>query len=233
MKWLMLLISPSEAWKDISDTNWLVIPILIGVISAFCSLYITLDPNVMYLKAETIVKLSRNGFFSLVEGENIIRLAITLGFISLPLWYVIRTMISSFVARLILKDIDFKKLLLFFSLSLLPLILLKLLVLYFIKAKGLESLVDLRDLNITLSPVLFYALNRDILKNDVLYMFLKEISLENIWSMFVFIGLASSENMDTKHNILAFLTALVVVRIIEILWENYGYNIIWFLLVGG
>lgn len=233
MKWLMLLISPSEIGKDVKDTNWLIIPILVGVTSAFCSFYITSDPNVMYLKAETIVRLSHNTFFSLIEGENIIRLVVALSFIFLPLWYLVRTMVSSIVARRILKEVSYKKLLSFFSLSLLPLIPLKLIVLYFIKTKGLEGLVDLRDLNITLSPVLFYALNRDILKNDVLYIFLREVSLQNIWSMFVFVGLTSSEGIDSRRGILVFLLTLIVVRIIEILWENYSYNIIWFLLVGG
>ncbi|MCX7796827.1 MAG: hypothetical protein N2380_09975 [bacterium] len=233
MKWFMLLISPSEVWEDIKDTNWLIIPILVGTISALCSFYVTIDPNVMYHKAEAIVRLSHNTLFSLPEGEGVVRFAVSLGFILLPVWYIVRTVISSLIAKRILKDVDYKRLLFIFSLSLLPLIPLRLVILYFIKAKGLENLVDLKDLNITLSPVLFYALNRDMLKNDMLYTFLREISLENIWSMFVFIGLSSSEGMDARRSILVFLTTLIVVRVIEILWENYSYNIIWFLLVGG
>lgn len=233
MKWIMLLISPSEVWEGLKDTNWFVIPILVGLVSAFCSFYITIDPNVMYLKAETIVRLSRDNFFSLPEGEGIIRLAVTLGFILLPLWYIVRTVVSSMIARRILRDIDYKKFLLIFSLSLLPLVPLRLIILYFIRIKGLENLVDLRDLNVTLSPVLFYALNRDILKNDMLYTFLREISLENIWSMLVFAGLSSSEGIDVRRSIIVFLATLIIIRILEILWENYSYNIIWLLLVGG
>lgn len=233
MKWLILLVSPSETWEYVKNTNWLVIPILVGILSALCSFYITIDPNVMYLKAETIVRLSSNSFFSLPEGEGIIKLSITLGFIMLPLWYIARTMISSMIAKRILKDIEYKKLLTIFSLSLLPIIPLRFIILYFIKVKGLKDLVDLRDLYITLSPVLFYALNRDVLKNDILYMLLREISLQNIWTMVIFASLSSKEGIDTRRGVFAFLTVLAVVRIIEVLWENYSYNIIWFLLVGG
>lgn len=233
MKWLILLISPSEAWKGFKDTNWLIIPILTGIVSALFSFYITMDPNVMYLKAETIVRLSRDNFFSLPEGEGVIRLAVTLGFVLLPLWYIARIVISSMIAKRMLRDVDYGKLLLIFSLSLLPLVPLRVIILYLIKVKGLDSLVDLRDLNVTLSPVLFYALNRDILKNDMLYTFLREISLENIWSMLVFVGVSSGEGIDTRRSIIVFLVTLLIIRILEILWENYSYNIIWFLLVGG
>jgi len=233
MKWIMLLISPSEVWLKVKDTNWLIIPVLVGIISALCNFYITVDPHVIYLKSEVIVRLARDNSFTLPEGEGVIKLALTLSFILLPLWHIFRTLISSAIVKRIFNDIDYNKLLLIFSLSLLPLIPIRLITTYFIKSKGLEGLVDLRDLNITLSPVLFYALNRDILKNEALYLFLREISLQNIWCMSIFVGLSSKENVSSKYSILMFLIPLVILRMIEILWENYSYNIIWFLLVGG
>lgn len=233
MKWVILLFCPSEVWSDLRDSSWLIVPVLVGLISALCNFYITMDPNVLYLKSETIVRLTRNSLFTLPEGEGVIRLAVILSFVVLPVWYIIRTLIGTAIARRILRDIEYNKLLLIFSLSLLPLIPVRLIITYFLKAKGLENLVDLRDLNVSLSPVIFYALNRDILRNDTLYIFLREINLQNIWSMGIFAGISSREGISPKYSISIFLVYLVIVRAMEILLENYGYNIIWFLLVGG
>ncbi|MGC8971234.1 MAG: hypothetical protein ACP5K2_03400 [bacterium] len=234
MKWIMLLISPSEAWPKFKNTSWLIVPILVGIASALCNFYITVDPNVIYLKSEVIVRLTHNNYFTLPEGEGVIKLALTLSFVLLPLWYIFRILIESIIVKRIFnEDIDYGRLLLIFSLSLLPLIPIRLVTTYFLKIKGLESLADLRDLNITLSPVLFYALNRDILRNDTLYLFLREVSLQNIWCMGIFVGTSSKEGISPRYSIFMFLIPLLVVRSIEILWENYSYNIIWFLLVGG
>jgi len=233
VKWVILLFSPSEVWADLRDTNWLIVPVLVGVISALCNFYITMDPNVLYLKSEAIVRLTRNSLFTLPEAEGVIRLVVILSFVVLPVWYIIRTLIGTAITRRILKNVEYNRLLLIFSLSLLPIIPVRLIITYFLKVKGLENLVDLRDLNISLSPVIFYALNRDILRNDTLYIFLREINLQNIWSMGIFAGLSSREGINPKYSISIFLICLIIVRAIEILLENYSYNIIWFLLVGG
>lgn len=233
MKWLLLLFSPSTVWNRVKDANWIVIPILVGLVSALSNLYISRDPQVMYLKSETILRLTRDEFFTLPEGEWVIRLVITLGFVLLPLWYTIRVIITGRIARLVFRDIDYRKILLILSLSILPIIPVRLILTWFLKAKGLSGLSDLSDLNLTLGPTVFYAFNRDMLRNDFLFLFLREINLLNIWSAIIFVSLFLKEDVSVRYSLPVYLVCLTIIRLIEIIWERYGYNIIWFFLVGG
>lgn len=233
MKWLLLLFSPSTVWNRVKDANWIVIPILVGLVSALSNLYISRDPQVMYLKSETILRLTRDEFFTLPEGEWVIRLVITLGFVLLPLWYTIRVIITGRIARLVFRDIDYRKILLILSLSILPIIPVRLILTWFLKAKGLSGLSDLSDLNLTLGPTVFYAFNRDMLRNDFLFLFLREINLLNIWSAIIFVSLFLQEDVSVRYSLPVYLVCLTIIRLIEIIWERYGYNIIWFFLVGG
>ncbi|HON72507.1 MAG TPA: hypothetical protein PK512_04180, partial [bacterium] len=78
MKWLIFLISPSGTWGRVRDSNWVFIPLIVGLVSALSNFYITNNPQVIYIKAETILKLSRDSLFTLPEGEGVIRLVTSL-----------------------------------------------------------------------------------------------------------------------------------------------------------
>lgn len=233
MKWLILLISPSSVWVKLRDSNWISIPILVGLVSALSNFYITRNPEVMYLKSQAILRLARSEFFTLPEGESIIRFAITLSFILLPLWYILRVIITGYITKLVIKNIDYKRVLLISSASILPLILVRIILTWFLEAKGFSSLSDLTDLNLTLGPVVFYAFNRDILKNDILFSVLREINLANIWSLAIFVSLLSQEKVSARYSFPISLVCISFTRVIEIIWEKYSYNIIWFFLFGG
>lgn len=233
MKYLLLLFSPSSVWDRIKEDDWITIPILVGLVSALNNLYISKDPQVMYLKSEAILRLARDEFFTLPEGEGIIRLTLTLSFILLPLWYMIRVVITGQITRLVFREIDYREILVISSLSILPVIPIRLILTWFLQSKGLDGLSDLNDLNLTLGLTIFYAFNRDILKNDLLFLSLREINLLNIWSTIIFVSLFLRKGISVRYSLPVYLICITVVRLIEILWERYGYNIIWFFLVGG
>ena len=233
MKWLIFLISPSGTWGRVRDSNWVFIPLIVGLVSALSNFYITNNPQVIYIKAETILKLSRDSLFTLPEGEGVIRLVTSLDFLLLPLWYTAIVILAGYMTKLMVKNIDYKKVMLISSLSILPVIPVKIILTWFLQSKGLNYLTDLRDLNLTLGPTVFSVFNRDMIRNDTLYLFLREINLLNIWSMIIFVSLLSHEKVSIKYGVPIFLASLSIVRFIGILWERYGYNIIWFFLVGG
>lgn len=211
--------------------RWYTIPILVGIISAICNMVVSSHREVLYLKAETIIKMSPN--LTLPEGEALIRLIITLAFISLPLWYITRAFIISKVMEIGVKEIAYKKILIVSSLSLLPVLVSNLICTYLLLAKGFNGLVDLKDLDIMLAPTIFSPLNRDMLNNDLLFMLIREINISNIWSIIMLVSRFKTEGVEPRKTLGLAMLALGLVRTIEIVYQMNSSKILWFIFIGG
>ncbi|MGC9063979.1 MAG: hypothetical protein ACP5JL_04810, partial [bacterium] len=139
MSWFYFLISPYSEWGKIRLKRWYVLPILVGIISSICNMAVSSHREVLYLKAESIIRMCPT--LTLPEGEALIRLVITLAFLLLPLWCIVKVFIISKVIRVGVKDIDYDKILLISSLSLLPILFSNLISTYLLLAKGFDGLV--------------------------------------------------------------------------------------------
>jgi hypothetical protein len=231
MSWLYFLISPYKEWEKIRLKKWYNIPILAGLVSAICNFIISSNREVLYLKAETIIKMSPN--LTLPEAEALVRLIISLTFLSLPLWAIIKAFIISKVMETGIKEIDFNKMLVISSMSLLPILLSSLISTYLLIVKGFNGLVDLRDLNITLGPTIFSPLNRGMLNNDFLFMLIREINIANIWSIIILVSVLKAEGINSRRGLGLSIVALGLVRAIEIICQMNSYKILWFIFIGG
>jgi hypothetical protein len=231
MNWLYFLISPYKEWEGIRLKRWYIIPILVGVVSAICNMIVSSNIEVLYLKAETFIRMSPN--LTLPEAEAIVRLIISLSFLSLPLWAIIKVFIISKIMENGIKEIDYNKILLILSMSLLPILLSNLISTYLLLAKGFNGLVDLRDLDIILAPTIFSPLNREMLNNDLLFMLIREINIGNIWSIIILVSVFKAEGINSRRALGLFIVALGLIRIIEISYQMNSYKILWFIFIGG